>query len=156
MNPQPEFSTSWAVAIAWLFLVYLFFCNKQNHYKFSDKFTIATIEEDQPAVSVQVATQANPIPPVPPAPSAPPPPVAPQKKKQKRNAARKASPVPKPKKPKRNSNGYTELQQDCFEALKSLGMKTVRERKYIVSTVFNNHKPSTVQDFLKLALSRGC
>lgn len=54
----------------------------------------------------------------------------------------------------RNRNGYTQLQQDCFDALKSLGVKTVKERKFIVNNTFNQHNPSTIQDFLKVALNR--
>ena len=54
----------------------------------------------------------------------------------------------------RNKNGYTQLQQDCFDALKSLGIKTVKERKFIVHSTFNKHNPSTIQDFLRLALHR--
>jgi len=53
----------------------------------------------------------------------------------------------------RNSNGYTQLQQDCFDALKSLGVKTAKERKFIVNNTFNQHNPQTIQEFLKVALS---
>ena len=62
-------------------------------------------------------------------------------------------PAPEPE-VKRNKNGYTELQQDCYDLLKSLGIKTKRERKYIVSETFNKHNPSSVQEFLKLALGK--
>ena len=55
---------------------------------------------------------------------------------------------------KRNESGYTQLQQDCFDALKSLGFKTVKERKFIVNNTFNQHNPCTVQEFLKIAMSR--
>lgn len=74
------------------------------------------------------------------------------KKKAKRNPARQAKAKPEPV---RNHNGYTDLQQDCFDALKALGIKTVKERKFIVSNTFNNHNPKTVQDFLKASLNRG-
>jgi hypothetical protein len=79
------------------------------------------------------------------------------KKKAKRNPARqaKAKPEPKPE-PVRNHNGYTPLQQDCFDALKSLGIKGVRERKYIVSTTFNKNDPKTIQEFLTITMSRSC
>ena len=53
-----------------------------------------------------------------------------------------------------NHNGYTELQQDCFDSLKTLGIKGVRERKFIVSETFNKHSPTTVQEFLKYALGK--
>ena len=62
-------------------------------------------------------------------------------------------PAPEPE-VKRNKNGYTELQQDCYDVLKSLGIKTKKERKYIVSETFNKHNPSSVQEFLKLALGK--
>lgn len=55
----------------------------------------------------------------------------------------------------RNSNGYTALQQDCFDALKSLGIKSKNERKFIVNKTFNKYNPKTVQEFLQLALIRG-
>lgn len=51
----------------------------------------------------------------------------------------------------KNKNGYTQLQQDCFDALKSVGVKTVRERKYLVNTIFNDNDPKNIQDFLQLA-----
>ena len=156
MNPQPEFSESMTYLIAWLFVVYLFYSNKDNHYKFSDEFTLATVE-DKPVVAVS-PSQVQP-PPVPPKPK-----VKKKKKKKSKTKTKPKSNMKAARKPShkptvsnsRNKNGYTDLQQDCFDALKSLGMKTVRERKYIVSAVFNEHNPSTVQDFLKLALSRSC
>jgi hypothetical protein len=54
----------------------------------------------------------------------------------------------------RNSNGYTQLQQDCFDALAALGVKTKKERTFIVNNTFNQHNPKTVQEFLQLALIR--
>ncbi len=65
-------------------------------------------------------------------------------------------PEPKPSEPEvqRNHNGYTDLQQDCFDALKALGIARIRERKFIVSETFNKHNPSTVQEFLKFALNK--
>ena len=62
MNPQPEFSESITYVIAWLFIVYLFYSNKDNHYKFSDEFTLATVK-DSPEVIIQ-PSQVQP-PPVP-------------------------------------------------------------------------------------------
>ena len=75
-----------------------------------------------------------------------------KKTQRKRNPAR---PATQPQKVQRNHNGYTELQQDCFDALKSLGIKAVRERQFIISNTFNKHDVKTVQDFLKVALHRG-
>ena len=75
-----------------------------------------------------------------------------KKTQRKRNPAR---PSTQPQKVQRNHNGYTELQQDCFDALKSLGIKAVRERQFIISNTFNKHDVKTVQDFLKVALHRG-
>ena len=54
----------------------------------------------------------------------------------------------------RNRHGYTQLQQDCFDALKSLGVNTIKERKFIVNQTFNDHSPKTIQEFLKVALHR--
>lgn len=60
------------------------------------------------------------------------------------------SPKPKPK----VKQEYNQLHQDCFDALKAVGVRTVKERKYLVNSVFNNHNPSTVQEFLQIALSK--
>ena len=49
---------------------------------------------------------------------------------------------------------YNQLHQDCFDALKAVGVRTAKERKYLVNSIFNNHSPSTVQEFLQLALSK--
>ena len=145
MNEQPEYLEVVVMTFGFILLVIYYSFDAKNHWKFSDKFTIAEIVEEEPVVSVTISHDE--------------PSEAPKTKKVKKksnvNAARKPSKQSKPAQP-RNHNGYTDLQQDCFEALKSLGMKTARERKYIVSAVFNEHNPSTVQDFLKLALSRGC
>jgi hypothetical protein len=56
--------------------------------------------------------------------------------------------------PKKKDDGYTDLQKDCFEALKSLGVKTNKERTFLIHNTFNNHNPKTVQEFLQLALVR--
>ena len=72
-----------------------------------------------------------------------------------RNAARPATQQAQQQKVQRNHNGYTDLQQDCFDSLKSLGIKAVRERQFIISNTFNKHDIKTVQDFLKVALHRG-
>ena len=75
-----------------------------------------------------------------------------KKKSPNVKAAQKFNSTPSPS---RNSRGYTELQQDCFDALKSLGIKSIREREYLVSKTFNDHQPKSLQEFLSLALSRG-
>jgi hypothetical protein len=54
----------------------------------------------------------------------------------------------------RNYNGYTALQQDCFDALKSLGVKTKQERMFIVNTTFNKYNPKSIQEFLYIALRK--
>ena len=79
------------------------------------------------------------------------------KPKKKKNKQKKSKPVvQKPVEPKepRNARGYTQLQQDCFDALKSLGIKAVREREFVISQTFNKHNPKTIQDFLQLALGK--
>lgn len=63
-----------------------------------------------------------------------------------------AKPRTKPKQPV--SQEYSEFQQECFEALKGLGT-SVKESKFIVNTVFNNHNPKTLQEFINLAFIRG-
>lgn len=69
----------------------------------------------------------------------------------------KPTPPPEPPTPPepKNADGYTQLQQDCFDALKSLGVKTKKERTFIVHNTFNKHTPTTIQEFLQLALMRG-
>lgn len=78
----------------------------------------------------------------------------------------KKSPTPKSKtatkenkvntndEPHRNHNGYTALQQDCFDALESLGVRTKKERMFIVNTTFNKFNPKSIQEFLTLALTK--
>ena len=77
-------------------------------------------------------------------------PKAKKKKPKKKKKQEKKLPPSEP----RNARGYTQLQQDCFDALKSLGIKAVREREFIISQTFNTHSPTTIQDFLKLALGK--
>ena len=72
----------------------------------------------------------------------------------------KTTPPPPPLVPQKtqdpkNADGSTQLQQDCFDALKSLGVKTKKERTFIVHNTFNKHTPTTIQEFLQLALMRG-
>lgn len=63
-------------------------------------------------------------------------------------------PKKQPIKPvKRNANGFTELQQDCYDALKGLKISN-KESKYLVHSIFNKHNPKTIQDFLQLAFMR--
>lgn len=59
-------------------------------------------------------------------------------------------PAPAP----RNNDGFTELQQDCYDALKGLKV-TAKEARYLIHTIFNKHNPKTIQDFLQLAFVRG-
>jgi hypothetical protein len=67
----------------------------------------------------------------------------------------KAAPAKQRTKPKQPvSQEYSEFQQECFEALKGLGT-SVKESKFIVNTVFNNHDPKTLQEFINLAFIRG-
>ncbi len=156
MNEVSNFS----VDVATIFFLVMFVChlfNRANHWSFSDKFVIAEYEDHSDQnISHSAQINANIVPPS-----------VPKKKNKKKKqsttvrkkksnikAARKPSPAVN-KTPQRNKNGYTDLQQDCFDALKSLGIKGVRERKFIVSNTFNQHNPKTVQDFLKVALHRG-
>jgi hypothetical protein len=151
MNPQPEFLEVLPVTIGFCLMVLWFAANPKNHYKFSDKFTLAEWVDESP-------TEHPKPPPVPTVD------VSLYCKESKKstctkksniNASRKPSKQSKPTK-SRNHNGYTDLQQDCFDALKSLGIKSVRERKYIVSKTFNEHDPKTIQEFLTITMSRSC
>ncbi len=80
-------------------------------------------------------------------------PKKPKAKKNKQKKEKKKKKKLPPSEP-RNARGYTQLQQDCFDALKSLGIKAVREREFIISKTFNAHNPTTIQDFLNLALGK--
>lgn len=69
--------------------------------------------------------------------------------KPKRNS--KPQPQPQPR-PKVNESGYNSLQQDCYDALAALGVKTKKERTFLVNNTFNKHNPNTVQEFLQLCM----
>ena len=99
-------------------------------------FTITDIEEPVIEETVQYASKHK------------------KTKKQKKKKKKKKKQQPQPPQQQRNSRGYTQLQQDCFDALKSLGIKAVRERDYIISSTFNKHNPKTIQEFLQLALGK--
>jgi len=73
------------------------------------------------------------------------------KKRQTQNKKKKTQKKKKQKKPEeRNSNGYTALQQDCFDALSALGFKYKKEKQFILNKTFNEHKPATVEEFISL------
>lgn len=48
---------------------------------------------------------------------------------------------------------YTKLHEDCFLALRGLGM-SAKESKFIVHSTFNKHDVKTVQEFIYLALGK--
>lgn len=54
----------------------------------------------------------------------------------------------------KQSQEYNSLQKDCFDALKAIGVKSAKERKYLVHSVFNKHNPTSIQEFLQLAMSK--
>lgn len=60
----------------------------------------------------------------------------------------------KDKQTKDRTGEYTDLQMDCIAALKSLGIKTKKEQKFLVNNIFNKHNPKTVEEFIKLAFAR--
>jgi hypothetical protein len=74
-----------------------------------------------------------------------------------------ATQIPKPKlrpktQPKTQSQQterlvYTQLQQDCYDALIGLKM-TKKEAKFVVNNTFNKHDINTIQEFLALAFIR--
>ena len=137
-------STFLALGLAVVFFIHFFKGLQSGKSILNDGVELFTYEpEVAPIVTATVQTQ-------PPRQSSKP--KRRKKTQRKRNPAR---PVTQPQKVQRNHNGYTELQQDCFDALKSLGIKAVRERQFIISNTFNKHDIKTVQDFLKVALHRG-
>lgn len=78
-----------------------------------------------------------------------------QVKKPRSNSVKpKQKVIHKEKAAPRNESGFTELQQDCYDALKGLKV-TAKEAKYLVHSIFNKHNPKTIQDFLQLAFVRG-
>jgi len=154
MNTVSNFS----VDVATIIFLFMFVChlfNKNNYWKFSDKLVLAEYEEypeQEVFHSAQISANIQP----PPVPKTKTKAKAKPKKKANMQAARKPSSAPSKPAVERNQNGYTPLQQDCFDALKSLGIKGVRERKYIVSKTFNEHDPKTIQEFLTITMSRSC
>ena len=47
---------------------------------------------------------------------------------------------------------HDQFQQDCIDALKSLGIKSKKERQYLFNTIMNKHNTQTIQEFLRYAL----
>ncbi len=119
-----------------LFLITLFlksffesYNNPRKHFSISEYVTLQPLEKDAPIQQTATRSFSNPA---------------------NMNAAKRAPKQPKPK-IARNQDGYTSLQQDCFDALKSVGIKTVKERKYLVNAIFNDNDPKTIQEFLHIA-----
>ncbi len=140
-------STFLALGLAVVFFIHFFKGLQSGKSILNDGVELFTYEpEAAPIVTATVQTQ-------PPRQSSKP--KRKKKTQRKRNPARPATTQAKPEKVQRNHNGYTELQQDCFDALKSLGIKAVRERQFIINNTFNKHDVKTVKDFLKVALHRG-
>lgn len=108
----------------------------------NDYITLGFIEEEPTVIEKKVQIQQ---------------PQKKQRQKISKNAdSHKNNVTTKPVKTKvnRNQNGFTELQQDCHDAL--LGLKvTKKEAQYLVHAIFNNHNPKTIQEFLQLAFMRG-
>ena len=155
MNTVSNFSVDVATCV-FLFIFVCHLLNKSNAWNITDKFVIAEYEESSEQQQVNPATQAYVNIQAPPVPKPKRKPKTKAKKKANMQAARKPSSAPSKPAVERNQNGYTPLQQDCFDALKSLGIKGVRERKYIVSKTFNEHDPKTIQEFLTITMSRSC
>ena len=57
----------------------------------------------------------------------------------------------KAKKTKKQKPKYTPLQEECMEALKALGVKTQKERIYLVHKIFQDHNPKSIQEFISKA-----
>lgn len=68
---------------------------------------------------------------------------------------------PKPRKPKTTTKksqpkpkeDNSNLKRDCDAAMKSLKV-SANERKYLLTKVFNDYSPKTVEEFIKLAFMR--
>lgn len=67
----------------------------------------------------------------------------------------KPPPVPPAKKqaPPKPKEDNLDLKRDCNSAMKSLKVPA-NERKYLLTKVFNDHSPKTVQEFITLAFKR--
>jgi hypothetical protein len=165
MNPQPPEYVGNIVAV--LFACFVIFLTIREYLfgaiKYpSDKFVIGYFLDDD---TVTKTTTTNPptmqnkpyIPPHDP-PNDPPddpkndPPITPFKPpKAKKNKSNK----------RQNNEGYKtifetdQLYLDCVDALYALGMKKL-EAKKTAKNIFNSssHRPSTIQDFLMIALSK--
>jgi len=153
MDTVSNFSVDIATYVFLALIVY-FSLDRRNSYKFSDKIVLAEFEDgynderSSQRIDVDLDFQKTNKP----------------KTKTRKSKRTKKKTVPKntqqEKKEKikavpRNKNGYTQLQQDCFDALTSLGFKNKKEKVYMVNHTFNKYSPKSVQDFLKLSMSRG-
>jgi hypothetical protein len=108
----------------------------------NDYITIGFIEEEPTVIEKKTTIKS--------------PPSEQRKKANKKVATNKNTKTVRPVQSKvsRNQNGFTELQQDCHDAL--LGLKvTKKEAQYLVHTIFNKENPNTIQEFLQLAFMRG-
>ena len=128
MNPQPDFFEVLPFIAIFIGMIIYFSAHPKKVIRLSDKFTIAEIEgPDTLPEQGYISVDVN------------------TKTKKKKTR----------KKKKAQAQGYNQLQQDCLDALKSIGVKTARERKFIVNSTFNKHNPKSVQEFLSLAMMRG-
>lgn len=147
MNPQPEAITINTFTIIFVLLIIYFALNKKYSYQINDKIELGYIYDSDDHsnhltqyanICISKPTMHKPI-------------VNKTKKATKINTIKPAQAVTPSKKV--NKRGYNALQQDCYDALRSLGMKA-KEAEFVVNHTFNNHNLTTIQDFLKIALIR--
>lgn len=149
MNQQPfEGLTQILASVFILYTLYNFvkYSQNPNAKGFSDIYELGYVYEKTPTSAVAINTTVS-LPKI--------------KKVQLQKQTRKPD-VIKPtyekkekttKAVKKTPKRYNQLQQDCYDALISLGMKK-KEATFVVNSTFNKTDVSTVQDFLKIALIR--
>ena len=135
MNPQPNSNAVGITTILFILVYLAFVSDKKYHYKFRNSIPLAEITPPMVYSYVESGlrvTDRN----------------IPHTPKNKKHQTTK--PIKKKKsKPKKE---YTQLQQDCMDALLSLGMKK-REAKATLHSTFNKHKNiKEVQEFIYFAL----
>ena len=145
MNPQPEANiTNFFAILSMLYMLYHFtkaYNDPEKHIELNDNFTLGYISDvDLKPIKQRVCTKQS----------------SPKKKAPEPKKPKQKPPVEKTKKkPKKKIyHEYNQLEQDCFDALISLGFKK-KEATFTVNTEFSKDNPAkTIQEFLSKSLNR--
>lgn len=64
---------------------------------------------------------------------------------------RKKKKIKVEEKEEKQQTNYDLIKDDCIAAMNALGVKTKKEKEFLLNSVFSKHNPSTVEEFLKAA-----